>query len=155
MDPQQKRNWIDIAVSLLVYALAVLVFIASASFKATADASLNPDVWPRIVCVLMCLVATVQLVNALRGKIATNVTVANKKEVLAAIALIVLYGLLLRTVGYVLCSLVLMVCLLKLFHTKKLWVYIVLPLATTLVSYYCFHVMLRVPLPKGLLAFLG
>lgn len=155
MDSNKKKNWVDIAVSLLAYALSVFVFTVSASFKHTADASLNPDVWPRIICVLMCLVATVQLVNAVRGKVAIHVTVANKKEVFCAIALIILYAVLLKPVGYILCSVVLMVCLLWLFHMKKLWVYIVLPVVTTLVTYYCFHNMLRVPLPKGLLTFLG
>ena len=59
MDAKKGKKWVDIIVSLLVYALAIFVFVASASFKPTADASLNPDVWPRIIAVLMCLVATV------------------------------------------------------------------------------------------------
>ena len=155
MDAKKWKNWVDIIVSLLVYALAIFVFVASASFKPTADASLNPDVWPRIIAVLMCLVATVQLMNALRGRVTTHVVVANPKEVLCAIALIILYSALLKPVGYIVCSIVLMVCLLRLFHTKGLWIYLVLPVATTLVTYYCFHNLLRVPLPEGLLAFLG
>jgi len=155
VETTKKKNWIDIIVSLSVYVLTVLVFVGSASFKETADNSLNPDVWPRIICVLMSLAATVQLVNALRGKISTEVTVANKREVLIAIVLIILYGLLLNAVGYILCSIALMVCLLLIFRVKKPWVYIVLPAATTLVSYYLFHSLLRVPLPEGLLTFLA
>ena len=155
MESTKKRNWIDIVVSLAVYAVTIFVFVYSASFKATADNSLNPDLWPRIICVLMSVAATVQLANALRGKLTTSVTVANKKEVIIAIGLIILYAVLLKPVGYILCSLILMVCLLKLFRVKKVWVYLVLPLATTLASYYLFHMLLLVPLPKGLLAFLG
>ena len=154
MDSVKKRNWIDIVVSLCVYALTVFVFVYSASFKETADNSLNPDVWPRIVCVLMSLAATAQLVNALRGKLTTEVTVANKKEVIAAIALIILYAVLLKPVGYIITSIVLMVCLLGLFRVKKVWVYIVLPVVTTAAAYYLFHSLLRVPLPAGLLTFL-
>ena len=93
--------------------------------------------------------------NDLRGRVTTHVVVANPKEVLCAIALIILYSALLKPVGYIVCSIVLMVCLLRLFHTKGLWIYLVLPVATTLVTYYCLPNLLRVPLPEGLLAFLG
>jgi putative tricarboxylic transport membrane protein len=155
MNSEKQKNWIDLIVSCSIYVLTAAVFFLSSSFKATADNSLNPDVWPRIICVLLCIVATIQLVNVLRGKLSTHVTVANKKEVFCAIGLIILYGVFLKRLGYILCSVILMVCLLFLFRTKKVWVYFVLPIVTVLLSYYLFHSLLRVPLPAGVLSFLG
>lgn len=148
---KRKINWADICVSFALYALSAFVFINSAGFKKTMDRSLNPAVWPRIICVLLCLMATIQLVNALRGKITMEASFANFPRVLIAIAMLIAYALLLKKIGFIICSLVLLVGLLLLFDVKKKWVYIVLPIVTVALVYYFFKVVLRVPLPKGLL----
>lgn len=155
MDTNKKKNWVDIVVSLAAYGLTVFVFVYSESFKKTQDNSLNPAVWPRIICVLLCIVATIQLVNVLRGKVSTSITVNNKKEVFIAIGAILLYAILLKGVGYIICSALLMIGLLLIFRIKKIWAYVVLPVVTTALAYFLFHSLLRVPLPTGLLEFLG
>ena len=147
----RKINWADICVSLALYGLTVFVFINSSHFKKTLDRSLNPAVWPRIICVLLCIMATIQLVNALRGKITIEASFSNMWRVVAAMVLILAYAFLLKKVGFIVCSLVLLVGLLLIFDVKKKWVYVVLPVVTIALVYYLFKVMLRVPLPKGIL----
>lgn len=155
MDTKKKMNWVDIVVSLAAYGLAIFVFVYSESFKKTQDNSLNPAVWPRIICGLLCIAATVQLINALKGKISTCITVKNKKEVITAIIAVILYVMLLKSVGYIICSVLLMVVLLIIFREKKPWIYVVLPVVTTGAAWFMFHSLLRVPLPAGFLRFLG
>lgn len=154
MKSTQKRNLIDIAVSIACYALTAFVFIYSASFRHSIDNSLAPAVWPRILCVLLSLCATIQLVNVLRGKIKASVVINNKKEVFLSAALIILYGICLEPVGYILCTVLLLFCLLKIFRIKKKLTLILTPLLTAVLSYYLFHSMLQVPLPAGLLKFI-
>ncbi len=147
----RKINWADICVSLALYALSVFVFVYSSGFKKTMDRSLNPSVWPRIICALLCLMATIQLVNALRGKVTINASFSNFWRVLVAMAMLIAYALLLKKIGFIVCSLVLMIGLLLLFDVKKKWIYVVLPVVTIALVYYLFKNMLRVPLPKGIL----
>ena len=147
----RKIDWADIAVSIALYGLSVFVFVNSAGFKKTMDRSLNPAVWPRVICVLLCLMATILLVQALTGRVRIEASFANMGRVCIAMAMILAYAFLLKKVGFIICSLVLLVGLLLIFDVKKKWVYVVLPVVTIALVYYLFKVMLRVPLPKGLL----
>lgn len=154
MDSKQKTNWVDLIVCMMAYGLSAFVFIYSATFKKPVDDSLGPAMWPRILCVLLCIAATVQLVNVLRGKITSKVVVENKKEVFLACVLIILYGILLKSVGYIICTIILSFCFLKIFRVRKWPVLILIPLLTALISFYLFDSLLRVPLPAGLLQFI-
>lgn len=115
----QKKDIIDIVVSVAVYIVSVLVFNLSASFKESPDASLNPSMWPRIIALILCIMATIQLINAFREKLTVNVKIENTKEVILSIIFIILYGLCLKRLGYIIDTIVLLIVLLKIFHTDK------------------------------------
>lgn len=151
MKSGSSKNIIDLVVSICMYGVSVLVFVLTSSFRPSIDGSLGPAVWPRILAVLLFVVATIQLINVLRGKVKTEVHIDNPKEVVIACVLIVAYGLLLKPVGYIVMTAILLISLLWLFHERKPLVMILTPVIVIALSYYLFHSLLRVPLPDGIL----
>ncbi len=151
---QKTKNLVDISVSVALYCLTVYVFYESGKFRPSVGNALNSDAWPRLICVFLFIAATVQLINALRGKVVCHITMENKKEVFLVILLLVLYCFLLMPVGFLLCTLVLLISLLWIFKIRSPLPLTILPLATTGVIYLLFSLVLRVPLPNGLLAFI-
>jgi len=154
METKRKKNWIDICVAIVLYLLSVYVFIESSNFPESNDNALNPSAFPRILCVLLCIAATALLINALRGKITTNVTIDNKLQVFLVIGLIVLYAIFLKSVGFILCTAVIVFLILWLVKIRKPLPLILIPIFGTGLIFFLFDLLLQVPLPPGLLRFL-
>lgn len=155
MESKRKKNWVDICVSIVLYLLSIFVFIQSGTMQESIDNALNPSAWPRIICTLLCIAATVQLINALRGRITTKVTIENKTQVFSVMGLVLLYAIFLKSVGFIICTVFILLIILWIFRIRKAIQLIFIPILTTGLIYFLFHYLLRVPLPGGWLKFLA
>lgn len=75
-----------------------------------------------------------------------------RRPVPLVVAASIVYPLILEGLGYLLTTFAFMLLLFGL-NRMKLWVLVTSAAATVSISYYIFHSLLQVPLPKGLLGF--
>lgn len=147
----------------LIFA-GVLIVLAGVFYKYAdtfkmlpGQADIGPKAFPRFVSVVIIILAVLLIVTELKKDDQTKVQLFNLKFLIGLVTA-VLYFLLFKTVGFVLCSVVsifVMEVLLLNEPFKKAWplvtaVAILAPILIQLV----FGVALKVPLPAGLLSFL-
>lgn len=147
----------------LIFA-GVLIVLAGVFFKYAdtfkmlpGQADIGPKAFPRFVSAVIIILAILLIITELKKNDQTKVQLFNLKFLIGLVTA-VLYFLLFKKVGFVLCSMVsifVMEVLLLNEPFKKAW-----PLVTSvailapIAIYLIFGVALKVPLPAGLLSFL-
>lgn len=147
----------------LIFA-GVLIVLAGVFFKYAdtfkmlpGQADIGPKAFPRFVSAVIIILAILLIITELKKNDQTKVQLFNLKFLIGLVTA-VLYFLLFKKVGFVLCSMVsifVMEVLLLNEPFKKAW-----PLVTSvailapIAIYLIFGMALKVPLPAGLLSFL-
>ncbi len=75
------------------------------------------------------------------------------RRVIGFVIALLVYILLLPTLGYLTTTFLLLACLLLMVGKRKWWLLIIFPALSTLVSYYIFVKLFKCPFPSGILAF--
>ena len=147
----------------LIFA-GVLIVLAGVFFKYAdtfkmlpGQADIGPKAFPRFVSVVIIILAILLIITELKKNDQTKVQLFNTKF-LIGLATAVLYFLLFKKVGFVLCSMAsifIMEVLLLNEPFKKAWPLITsVAILAPIAIYLIFGVALKVPLPAGLLSFL-
>lgn len=139
----EKFNWkLEAAPAVVFILLSLGVFQQTSHLKGIESA------FPRLVAVIMLAASAVLLVNTLvRRAPVVNVSGMRPLRVLAVVAMMVLYILLLPYAGYILCSIALGGGLTLLLGYRRLWVVLIGSTVFTAVVFVVFNVFLKVPLP--------
>ena len=149
----------------LTIIFAVLLIIMSCVFYFYADtfkilpgqADIGPKAFPRFVCICLIALSAMLIVSELGKNDDTVIQLFNLKFFIG-LATAVLYAVLFKKVGFVLCSIAaifIMEVLLLNEPFKKAWpvltaIAIIVPIAIQLI----FGSFLKVPLPAGILSFI-
>lgn len=137
-------------------ALSVYVYVVSDAFKRVGEGlSENPAYYPRILALLLALFSCGILIGAIRRRQAIVVKV--NRELFGNIGkflgILIFYILILKSVGFILSTVLFSFAMIWLLgSTRKQAAIYALPIS--LVVYFVFSYLLKVPLPKGILSFL-
>ena len=153
-----KLKNLNIIFAVLLIVLAGVFFYYTNTFKILpGQADIGPKAFPRAVCICLVVLAVLLVIDELRRNDDTRIVLFNYKFLIGAVTAF-LFLVVFRTVGFVPCAMVaifVMELLLLNEPFKKAWplvvsVAILAPIALQLI----FGTLLKVPLPKGWLAFL-
>ncbi len=153
-----KLKHLNIIFAGLLIAMAGVFYHVADTFKMLpGQKDIGPKAFPRAVCICIIILAVLLIIDEIRKNDDRKIQLFNIKFVIGVITA-VLFFLLFKKVGFVLCGIVsvfVMEVLLLNEPFKKAWpvvtaVAILVPVAIQLV----FGTFLKVSLPKGLLAFL-
>jgi putative tricarboxylic transport membrane protein len=152
---------------MLIFGGAVLYRTADQIYYTPMPGQIGPDLWPKILLVLMVLVCAVEIGRIWflpgRAKIPeTNVDESHDAEeaadeeqednplrVMGVIAATIVYLLCLETGGFFLCTLVYTTCLMWLGGVRRAFPLILLPLVITFSFTFMFMKIIFVSLPIG------
>jgi hypothetical protein len=138
--------------------VAILVCLESVRVGVGAPRNPGPGFLPFLAAVILGSLATTVIIrNILKRDKASGLSELWKgKNWIRAILVIVplcLYPLLLPSLGYLIMTFALMAFLFGLLGRQKLWVQLTGAFVISVATYYVFHVLLEVQLPKGVFGF--
>lgn len=112
----------------------------------------GPDFFPRLLGVLMFILALGLIINALRGnslKMSERIDPRGFQRMLASIGICIGYLFLMQVLGFAASTFVFLFVLMTLIRQKGLTVRIIGSLTTALVVWGIFRYFLVIPLPEG------
>ncbi len=153
-----KLKHLNIIFAGLLIALAGVFYRFADSFKMLpGQKDIGPKAFPRFVCICIIILAVLLIIDEIRKNDDKVVQLFNLKF-LIGLATAVLFFLLFKKAGFVLCGIVavfVMEVLLLNEPFKKAWPLVVgVAIIAPVVIQLVFGTFLKVPLPKGILAFL-
>lgn len=137
--------------------LAILVFVGVVNFKNTAEnyRALPPSFFPNILVGVMVVLSLALLVRGWRNApspiFKQSVKRSNVLRVVGLMALLVVFIVLLQYVGFAISSFLFVLSLQLVLGERRPVRLFALAISVTLVMYVVFVLLLRVPLPRGLL----
>ena len=145
----------NIAVAAVLLALAGYIFLAAGTLPFGTMRVPQTAFFPRNLAVLLGIMSLILLARALAGREALGggEKIETQGWIRIAVTLMTLAGfaLVLERLGFLLTTFLLMISLLRAIEAQKWRKVVVVALATALISYAIFSLLLGVPLPAGLL----
>lgn len=145
-------------ISCIFIAISVWFFIISLSFPAGSNGAVGPGYFPRIMCVLVIFLSTLQLIlsrNVEETPEQAEVKIFKKENIRVWItmAITLVYIICIKAVGFVVSSIVFQLGLNWYYkvHEKSKVLFVVLPFIVVAALYFVFHNLLHVNLPAGIL----
>ncbi|MBS4192335.1 tripartite tricarboxylate transporter TctB family protein [Bacillus sp. FJAT-49705] len=139
---------------LIMLVLATVFFITANSFKVSTQVDLGPSFFPKLVSIIIILLSITLIVTTASDR-KLNQTIGELFEkyelvkVGSVILLLIIYNLLLVSIGFILATILFMFVSLRLLNKKKWSITIPVPILATGIIYYCFNTLLNVQLPSG------
>ena len=148
-----KRS--DAAVAALLIGLAAFIFLESRRLPLGSFRVPQTGFFPTILAALLALFAAALLLQAWRTADsaggAETLEPRSWARIGAAMAAMAFFALVLESAGFFLTTFLLMILLLRAIEAQKWSKVIAIALATALVSYAIFGLLLGIPLPAGFL----
>jgi len=145
----------NIAVAAVLLALAGYIFLAAGTLPFGTMRVPQTAFFPRTLAVLLGIMSLILLARALAGREALGggEKIETQGWIRIAVTLMTLAGfaLALERLGFLLTTFLLMISLLRAIEAQSWRKVVVVALATALISYAIFSLLLGVPLPAGLL----
>lgn len=153
-----KVKHLNIIFSGLLIALSTIFYFYADTFLILpGQADIGPKAFPRAICLALIILGILLIISEIKKNDNRTIPLVNIK-LLIGLATAVLFLLCFKTVGFVICavvSILVMELLLLNEPLKKAWplvfgIAIIVPIAIQLI----FGILLKVPLPAGLLSFI-
>ncbi len=145
----------DIAVAAILLALAGYIFLTASALPFGTARVPQTAFFPMALAVLLAILSLVLLAQALAGTKAPfdadKIGSAGWFRIVATLATLVGFALVLERLGFLLATFLLMICLLRAIEAQSWGKVIAVALATSLITYGLFAWLLGVPLPAGVL----
>jgi putative tricarboxylic transport membrane protein len=142
----------DVVVALLVLALGAAAIFESAKLPLGTVRNPGQGFFPWWTSAVIVLLALVLLTQALVSRPSTNQQTPGRIARVTALLLVVsAYTFLLDFLGYLLCTFLLVLFMLRVTDAQRWPVALSMALLTAVGSYVVFAIWLSVPLPRGLL----
>lgn len=163
----KKTNYILASIILIIS--GYFIFTASKYPKASAYGTgvPGPGLWPIFVASLMALCALLLIVKTAINKKSEDAKDGSDKKdedavvlfakenirVYITMAILAIYCILLKPVGFIISTVVMMSVFVQWFYRKKIYITIIISVVVTLVVYSLFKFVLNVPIGFGLFYF--
>ncbi len=154
----------DKIAGLVFLAFSIFVYAASYSIKTTKSDALGPQFFPRLVAILIGILAVIQIFGSFGHKVQNQNKTVEKKSfainwpLILSVALLVAYCYLLKDVGFIILTTIYLFCQIYLlfpkgsFENKKLLIIsIIASLIVPVGIYYLFYYGFQIFLPAGIL----
>jgi len=146
----------DYIVGISGLGLSLYVFVASKAFqKIGLGISEDPAYYPRILAALMAMMSIGLLIGALkkRGKLQIRINKELLVNLSKFLVVLIAYILIMNPLGFIISTAMFSFSMIWLFGGKKKQA-VISALPISLLIYFLFSYLLRVPLPKGILYFI-
>ena len=146
----------NIAFSIISVAFAAAILIITSSWPQSRNGVPGPAVFPRIIaCIIICCALVVLIRTLISKEDDTTVEYATKDSlrVYITMAALVVYFLLLKPLGFLIDTCVMLTCFFAWFSKKKLYICVVISLISSLAVFLLFSKGLNVSMRFGLLYF--
>ena len=148
----------DIFSTLFLLLFSVYIAVVSSKLGLGTLGKPGPGFFPFCGAMLVGISAVVILIGALSKMTHREEVIAQREKarwwnVACVLGVIVVFALLLNTLGFVLCTFLMFIFLLRVVMSQRWSKTIVVALCTTVGSYILFEVLLNAQLPQGILAF--
>ena len=151
MDQQSK---IDIGVATLLIILSAVVFILSSGYP-VPKSGLPVNAVPRMLAGIIIVLSGALVINALKNTVKRPLCfegfTKGSKLILIVIGLLIGYILILKRLGFIISSILLMAILLLVFGERRKLILTIVPIGFVISLYIIFQKFAMVPLPKGIL----
>ncbi len=149
----------DIFSSLFWLLFAIYVAIESYSFDLGKWSMPGPGYFPFGAALVIGIISLLFLLKTLRKapskEIPTSIPKGRWRNVVLSLVAMVVYIFLLKSIGFVLCTFLLVIFFLRVVEPQRWFTTLIVSLSVSLGSHLLFNVLLDVQLPKGILGFLG
>ncbi|MGE4352971.1 MAG: tripartite tricarboxylate transporter TctB family protein [Oscillospiraceae bacterium] len=143
----------DYIASLGSLALAIFVYISSAEFAEPGNGLANdPAYYPKILVLLLVVMAVILLINTLRTHVKPSFSADWRKiaDVVKVFVVMCVYVIAINYIGFLIATFLFVPGCIILFGGKpKLAILSGIPI--TIIVYFAFAILLKVPLPQGVI----
>ena len=147
----KKKPFSELVIGVICMALGMAVFIAAGNLQ-TVKLGIGPAGMPKFVAVLLVVLGLAQTATALRSGVNPPKFDVDKRAAslfAAAVAMSVIYVLLVDTVGFLIMTPLLLVGLMILFGERNLIKMLVISIVTTVCIWLLFTKVFMIFLPVG------
>ena len=138
--------------------LLLSIYLACASYQLGLGVGGRPGAgfFPFGTALAIGIIALLRLIGISHNATATTTTTTpdEVKKIIYVVAGMLAYALLLDTLGFVICTFFLLAFYLKIVAAQRWRSSLIFAIATSLLAHVFFDVLLRAPLPRGLLGLL-
>ena len=138
--------------------LLLSIYLAGASYQLGLGGGGRPGAgfFPFGTALAIGIIALLRLIgiNHHTTESTTTTSADEVKKIIYVVAGMLAYALLLDALGFVICTFFLLAFYLKIVAAQRWRLSLIFAVATSLIAHLCFDVLLRAPLPRGLLALL-
>jgi putative tricarboxylic transport membrane protein len=144
---------IDLILGFCSIAAAVYIFLESAGFPEPHESQLGAAVFPRLMAAFLVFFGVLINLNNFTMKETDSLTVRSSAQIVLSLAVLVVYGLVFKYLGFLLSSPPFIAALLLILRVRNPLAVTTTSLGSTLVLYGVFKLLLSVPLPDGILGY--
>jgi len=163
-----ERNYINIYSGLFFFIFSIVIFIQVNDIEALTDDLIGSDFLPKVTSILIAITSVFIFISGLSNKkeqLEESESKSNKHEsdrndkkdyllVLYSIILMLLYVVLVSTIGFLITTSSYMFIQMLLFSSvnkKNILIYLAVSIISTLIIYYIFRNVFYVMIPAGIL----
>lgn len=145
----KKTRFADLMIGLLFILLGIAVYYGASQLQ-TVKLGIGPGGFPRFVSIFMLILGVCMTVSVLKDgmpKPEFHIDTKTLFPLLASIALCILYACVVSTLGFVICTPILLFAMMLLYGSRKYLQCIVISIAATLVIWLLFTKVFMIFLP--------
>lgn len=147
----------NIVTGIICALLAIYILVTSMGYP-TAEAYgtgvPGPGLWPGLIAALLLITSIGLIVGTFMTKKDSfgelNLWTPDTKRAYISMAILIVYVLVLPTVGFIISSVVMLIVFIQWFSKMKIWKTILVSVAATLAVYFVFKSLLDVPVDFGM-----
>jgi len=143
----------DILSGCILIAISIYFLKESNSLPPSSLRVPGSAFFPRLICFAFLVFGGILIIRSLKkGEIEGKITLISKQDlirVLAVILLCVIYIFSIPFLGFILTSILFIISLMFIFQVKRIGIIILWGFLVTLIIYFIFKILLKVPLPVG------
>ncbi|MQY75263.1 tripartite tricarboxylate transporter TctB family protein [Candidatus Atribacteria bacterium 1244-E10-H5-B2] len=144
----------DILSGCILIAISIYFLRESNSLPPSSLGIPGSAFFPRLVCFAFVIFGGIFIIRSFKkGEAERKITLILKQDLIRVLAVILLCGIYIFSIpflGFILTSILFIVFLMFIFQVKRIGIIILWGFLVTLIIYFIFKILLKVPLPAGM-----
>lgn len=144
----------DILSGCILIAISIYFLRESNSLPPSSLGIPGSAFFPRLICFAFIIFGGILIIRSFKkGEAERKITLILKQDLIRVLAVILLCGIYIFSIpflGFILTSILFIVFLMFIFQVKRIGIIILWGFLVTLIIYFIFKILLKVPLPAGM-----
>lgn len=144
----------DILSGCILIAISIYFLRESNSLPPSSLGIPGSAFFPRLICFAFVIFGGILIIRSFKkGEAERKITLILKQDLIRVLAVILLCGIYIFSIpflGFILTSILFIVFLMFIFQVKRIGIIILWGFLVTLIIYFIFKILLKVPLPAGM-----